>query len=61
MFQERHIEELINLVEGNIKFLQLFEGLDALNLFDFTSGQMKNPDVPKWGADISEAADNRVV
>lgn len=58
VLQKRYVEQVINLVEGDIQFFQLQKGLNALHFSYFASGHVKYAHVPKRSADISEASDH---
>ena len=40
MLHESDVKELIYLIVINVKFFEIYESLDALNLFKFASGKV---------------------
>ena len=54
MLYEADVEELLDLVVRNVKFFELLEGLDALDLLQFASREVKSPHVLEAGADLTE-------
>ena len=61
MFQEANIEQIFNVVKGNVKLFKLFKCLNSLDFFEFTSGQVQHSHISKACANIAETLDDRVV
>lgn len=61
VLEETDVEKFIYIVEIQIEFLQVLEGLYALDFLQLTPGEVKDPHELERGADISEALDQRVI
>ena len=61
MLTEPNIEQLLNIVEADIEFFELGECLYSLELLQFTSCQVQDPNVLEGRTNISERPNYRVI
>ena len=61
VLKETDVEKFIYVVEVQIKFFQVLEGLDALDFLQFASREVKDSHELERRADVSETLDQRVI
>jgi hypothetical protein len=61
VLDKANVEKFIDFIVTYVELLQLFEGLDTLDVFELTSTYVKKSNIFERGTDVTEAWYYRIV
>ena len=61
MLYETYVEKFIDFVIANVELLELFKGLDTLDILELASANVQKSDIFERGSNVTKTGDDWIV